>query len=219
MSTNDNNSNLVLWDGPGWYARSAGSLQVRKVPFGNPDAYTDAAGWAKHYGMADLLGWFEDEADCKSEAVRQLVTHEHPDLILQKYDRALTSLLQSFAWYGGDFEQALGRLLGQADEANRRKIYRTWPAILAKHYTFADEAHGREAREKRDGHWNARVTDCETVEEFLRRYYKPEDYGGDEGGFRSLLGFFEEAYEMNGHIFIQAQYSTTGSIVSFWGER
>jgi len=61
------------------------------------------------------------------------------------------------------------------------------------------------------------VTDCKTLEDFLKKYYKEDRYfGRGEEYAKSLLEFHQEYLNDYGYDFISRHDSVTGRIVSFY---
>ena len=63
-----------------------------------------------------------------------------------------------------------------------------------------------------------RVTDVKTVAEFLDRYYRPDKYTGrGEEYAAAILKSHEEDFNKSGVDCISKHDSSTGSVVSFYG--
>ena len=64
------------------------------------------------------------------------------------------------------------------------------------------------------------IVKADSVEDFLKRYYKPERYTGRGNAYaKILLCSYNKDHEDKGYCFISAHDSVTGQIVVFWEEK
>lgn len=139
----------------------------------------------------------------------------------------LTSLIQSMAWYGGDFDKALGKLLGIADDINRRKIYETWPEIMTKHLNMRRQVQDNERAAYSIGKlmefWAYRVNDVDNVKEFVDKYLDLDKLPGeivvDSDYLAGVYDEFYSIYDNAGFAVIDDEFSTTGETVALFLDR